>query len=165
MINDHYHHSCQEEGDYDHDKVNHRHHQDRHHHVHRPYQEGGECVDSDECSENPCGLFGECINRFSSGFFGSLVFFMVCINRFSIVVVIIIKLIYASVFMIIINFVINAALINLVFISIIISDHRPDNFPAPGVTSACVSPDISFLRAAASEDHDDDHHVCSCSRP
>ena len=26
-------------------------------------QEGGECVDSDECSENPCGLFGECINR------------------------------------------------------------------------------------------------------
>ena len=96
---------------------------------------------------------------------GSLVFFMVCINRFSIVVVIIIKLIYASVFMIIINFVINAVLINLVFISIIISDHRPDNFPAPGVTSACVSPDISFLRAAASEDHDDDHHVCSCSRP
>ena len=147
MINDHYHHSCQEEGDYDHDKVNHRHHQDRHHHDHRPYQEGGECVDSDECSENPCGLFGECINRFSFVFF---VFPMVCINIF---------------FMIIINFVINAVLINLVFISIIISDHCPDNSPAPGVTSACVSPDISFLRAAASEDHDDDHHVCSCSRP
>ena len=35
----------------------------RHHYDHCPCQEGGECVDSDECSENPCGLFGECINR------------------------------------------------------------------------------------------------------
>ena len=73
--------------------------------------------------------------------------------------------VHQHLFMIIINFVINAVLINLVFISIIISDHCPDNSPAPGVTSACVSPDIYFLRAAASEDHDDDHHVCSCSRP